>query len=149
MRKIIWGITAVFCVQVAFQIGMSLSRNSADYAALRTPLQCGIETPSLVLAEDDLDPDIVFSEGPTEQSKPLVETRVIVKYVDIPVYRRTPARSAINAIFKPIVITYDRTGALTDAPEPPAQPPVPRVEHQDNNRSLAARVAAKPYDWLR
>ncbi len=45
MRKIIWTITAVFCVQIGFQLAMTADRSNTDYAALRTPLQNGIESP--------------------------------------------------------------------------------------------------------
>ncbi|MFL6373592.1 MAG: hypothetical protein ACJ73D_02885 [Pyrinomonadaceae bacterium] len=150
MRKIIWGIAAVFFVQVVFQIGMSAKRSSADYAELRTPLQHGIETPSPVLDEDALDPDIEPTEAPADEAKPLTETRTVVRYVEVPVYPAALPKPPAPAIFKPVVITYDRTGALTDTAETPEHRTSRRSEHSElDKRSLVAKVAIKPLDWLK
>jgi hypothetical protein len=68
----------------------------------------------------------------------------------VPLYRNVEPRTSTTAIFRPLVITYDRTGALTDASKKPTeQKSVTRTEHPDDRRSVIARVVTKPYDWLK
>jgi hypothetical protein len=113
MRKIIWGIAIVFCIQVAFQLAMTANRSDADYAALRTPLQKGIDISTPALGLDDLDTNIapVNTEPLTERSP--IQTKILVRYIVVPENRASRAHSPTTAVFKPVVITYDRTGALT------------------------------------
>jgi len=153
MRKIIWGIGIVFCVQIAFQLAMTANRSDADYASLRTPLQNGIYAPAASLDADDLDTNIALGEPETAAATySPVQTRVLIRYVTIPEVRHSAPERATTAAFKPVVITYDRTGALTtgSVPSTSAQTPSkPRTEQPDDKRSLIARVVTKPYDWLK
>ena len=151
MRKIIWIIAAVFCVQVAFQLAMTADRTDSSYAALRSPLQNGIDTGLPSLDADDLDTNIAPLEPAVTAASSPPQTRLLIRYVRIPEDRRSlPAKS--TTAFKPVVITYDRTGALTGGSSnttaqhlrtetPKAQP--------DANRSLIAKVVTKPYDLLK
>jgi len=153
MRKIIWGIGLVFCVQIAFQLAMTANRSDADYASLHTPLQNGIDSPAASLDVDDLDTNIAPVEAETAAAAYApVQTRVLIRYVTVPEVRHATPERATTAAFKPVVITYDRTGALPtgSAPSATAQnPSKPRTEQPDDKRSLIARVVTKPYDWLK
>jgi hypothetical protein len=151
MRKIIWTIAIVFCVQVAFQLAMTANRTDSSYASLRTPLQNGIDTPSPPLDDDSLDTNIAPVESQFSAAGSPVQTRILVRYVRVPEFRaHAPERS--TAAFKPVVITYDRTGALTGGSQTTTagrqRTEKPR-QQSDDNRSLVAKVVTKPYDWLR
>ncbi|MBV9241649.1 MAG: hypothetical protein JO314_06535, partial [Acidobacteria bacterium] len=39
MRKLLYAIAAVFCIQICFQVLMSLDLTNIEFAALRTPLE--------------------------------------------------------------------------------------------------------------
>lgn len=148
MRKIIWTIGAVFCVQIAFQLAMTADRSNGEYAALRTPLQNGIDTSAPAADTDVFDTDIAPAAPEIERSP--IRTRVLIRYVVVHGSPRQAAAPTTTA-FKPIVITYDRTGALTDATNTaPRHQRTERPGHQpDDKRSLLAKVVTKPYDWLK
>ncbi len=152
MRKIIWGIAVVFCVQVAFQLAMTANRSDADYAALRSPLQNGIYAPPDIAEMQDLDTDFAAADSNPIPERAEARTKFLIRYV--PVYRtlRLPAAksTAPTTAFRPVVITYDRSGALPKDPTAVASNrPRPRTEHPDDGRSLIAKVVTKPYDWLK
>ena len=151
MRKIIWGIAIVFCMQVAFQLAMTANRSDADYAALRTPLQNGIDISTPAPDAYDLDTNIAPVDAEPQIERSPIQTNILIRYIAVPEYRRSSERDATTAAFKPIVITYDRTGALTGPSNAqaerrsPAKPELP----SDDKRSLIAKVVTKPYDWLK
>lgn len=151
MRKVIWGIAIVFCVQVAFQLAMTASRSDADYARLRTPLQAGIPVPEESLDADDLDTNIAPVEAATEEFSTPTQTRVLIRYIRMPERTHLEPHTVTAAPFKPVVITYDRSGALTTAStQTPERRPTPRMETPaDDKRSLIAKVVTKPVDWLK
>jgi hypothetical protein len=151
MRKIIWGIAIVFCVQVGFQLAMTANRSNNDYASLRTPLQNGIDVQAASLSDDDLDTNIAPVAPETLSTDPQIQTRILIRYVRVPEYRAQTAPPTTNA-FKPVVITYDRTGALTGGSAATAERhSTVRTEtpSSDDKRSLVAKVVTKPYDWLK
>jgi len=149
MRKIIWGIAIVFCVQVAFQLAMTADRTDASYAALHSPLQNGIDSPASALSDDELDTNIGPVETDTIVASVPVQTRYLIRYIRVPEPARPADRPA--AAIKPVVITYDRTGALSTASTTTAERRAPaRTETPtDDKRSLIAKVVTKPYDWLK
>ena len=151
MRTIIWGIAIVFCVQVAFQLAMTASRSDADYAILRTPLQTGIDPPAASLDYNDLDTNIApVGSEPTIPNSP-INTRVLIRYIRVPERAHAEPRATTAAVFKAVVITYNRTGALdTASASAPAQRKTGRMETASvDRRSLIAKVVSKPYDWLK
>jgi hypothetical protein len=152
MRKIIWTIAVVFCVQTAFQLAMSADRSNSEYAALRTPLQNGIETPSPPFEANDIDTDLAPIGPVSETGKSVIKTRVLIRYVEVPRSNARPAGPAQNTTaFKPVVITYDRTGALMDGSNTTAErmrPEKPQAQ-PDDNRSFIAKVVSKPYELVK
>jgi hypothetical protein len=149
MRKIIWGIAIVFCIQVSFQLAMTANRSNNDYASLRTPLQNGIDVQTASLTDDDLDTNIAPIERETISNEPQIQTRILIRYARVPEYRVPTARPT-TAAFKPVVITYDRTGASTGGSSTAQRQPTEKPKPQsDDNRSLVAKVVTKPYDWLK
>jgi hypothetical protein len=151
MRKIIWAIAVVFSVQVAFQLAMSADRSNSEYAALRTPLQNGIDMPSPAPDAHYIDTNIAPIQPSPDATTRAAETRVLIRYVDVPASRRQASPASSTTAFKPVVIIYDRTGALTDGAGTTA-------EHQrteksrpqpEDNRSFIAKVVTKPYDWVK
>jgi len=151
MRKIIWGIAIVFCMQVAFQLAMTANRSDADYAALRTPLQNGIDISTPAPDAYDLDTNIAPVDTEPQIERSPIQTKVLIRYIAVPEYQRSAARAATTAAFKPVVITYDRTGALTGPSTAQAErrssaKPEPA---SDDKRSPIAKVVTKPYDWLK
>src|SRR5689334_20336107 len=107
MRKIIWGIAIVFCVQVGFQLAMTADRSNDNYAAMRTPLQNGFDVQAASLSADDLDTNIAPVEPGNFASGPQIPSRVLIRYVRVPEYRAPAAASSPATAFKPVVITYD------------------------------------------
>jgi hypothetical protein len=150
MKKIIWGIAAVFCMQIAFQLAMLAERSNGDYATLRTPLQNGIDSPSPIIDADDLDMNVATIVPAAESLQPPMRTKVLIRYIKAPTYRSIEPQHVTTAAFKPVVITYDRSGALTDTSNTAtAQRMIIRTERPDDRRSLMAKVVTKPYDWLK
>lgn len=149
MRKIIWGIAAVFCVQVVFQLAMTAIRSDADYAALRTPLENGLEVTSSSPPLFDADYILPGSRARTPTVAPQQGMRVLIRYVSESRRPAAAARTAGSAAFKPVVITYDRTGALTQAPKVTTDKSTAKTEQPPDSRSVLARVVTKPYDWVK
>ena len=151
MRKIIWGIGIVFCIQIAFQLAMTADRTDASYAALHSPLQTGIANPASTLSDEDLDTNIAPVESETALEASPVQTRYLIRYIRVPEPPPAAERPTAAAAIKPVVITYDRTGALTTASTTTTERRTPaRTETpSDDTRSLIAKVVTKPYDWLK
>jgi hypothetical protein len=150
MRTIIWGIAIVFCLQIGFQLAMTAQRSDADYAELRSPLQAGINMPSASLDADDLDTNIAPVEDESADALEPVQPRMPIRYVRVPERARPEPRPATTA-FKPVVITYDRSGALTtaSAKTPERRQPARTETPSDDKPSLIARAVTKPFDWLK
>lgn len=153
MKKIIWGIAAVFCVQVGFQLAMTAERSNDDYARLTTPLQNGVtDVPATTIGPELLDPDTYRSAEYTSLSHKRIQHRVSPGYADARVgSRRSEVPAARATAFRPVVITYDRRGALTEASafvRPQNAAAKPKADLVDK-RSLIAKIVTKPYDWLK
>ena len=129
---------------------MTASRSDSDYAALETPLQAGINAQASSVDPSDLDTNIAPVETHAEIPSAAVKTRVLIRYVRVPEpLRARPSTTAAG--FKPVVITYDRTGALAETSAKVTPPrSTPRTETpSDDKRSLIAKVVTKPFDWLK
>ncbi|HTH51678.1 MAG TPA: hypothetical protein VL501_07080 [Pyrinomonadaceae bacterium] len=155
MKKIIWGIAAVFCVQVGFQLAMTAERSNDDYARLDTPLQTGIPYAQPRAVDPGLLDTSTYTGNIVERaSLTRLETphrTISLPSVAVRVARRPAPAPMTTANFKPVVITYDRSGALTDA-SASARNPVPRTKvdaDNDDKRSMIAKIVTKPYDWLK
>jgi hypothetical protein len=161
MKKIIWGIAAVFCVQVGFQLAMTAERSENDYAALSTPLQNSVaDVNSAAIDPSLLDTSVSYAEKPVyaaaETSRRRIRIPNAVQYREArtsPRIGRDPLRTmSTTASFKPVVITYDRSGALTESQAfARKDKPAATVKPQNDvdKRSLIARIVTKPYDWLK
>jgi hypothetical protein len=152
MRKIIWAIAAVFSIQVAFQLAMTAERSDAEYATMQTPLRDPLTGyVDAGLDNDDLEiPSMAAYEPAFRQRssvRPVADTAAISS---TPSASRGPERMVSAAPFKPVVITYDRSGALADTTPLPVGPSRRmRVQDKQESRPLIAKIVTKPLDFLK
>jgi|GEM_PF-2678370 len=155
MKRIIWAIAAVFSIQVAFQLLMTAERSDADYAALQTPLLQPVEAYKLPAASDDdlYIPD-EFTVAPMVIRPHTAVLAVNSKTAATTVPNRVVAEKAEpheKAPFKPVIIPYDRSGALTEAAAftGGSKARVTTDKRLADDRPLIAKIVTKPYDWLK
>ena len=153
MRKIIWAITAVFSIQVAFQLLMTAERSDGEYAAMQTPLRDPVTSyVDAGLDEDDLE---IPAMPPYQTALPEgIAVRRQAEVASIPTlssHLLQTQKADTAAPFKPVIITYDRSGAITEAAtvrraeRPPSEE---RVKPTDD-RPTIAKIVTKPFDLLK
>src|SRR4051812_44396312 len=133
---------------------MFAERTDADYAAIQTPLREPIA--GLMIASASAD-DLYIPEDThvRSEARPTFSRVAATRPQPRPI-ESAPARPRVQpkfenaAIFRPVIITYDRTGALTDtqALGRPGKTDA-AMQRRRPERSLVAKVALKPYEWAK
>jgi len=173
MKKLVWAIAAIFCVQVVFQLVMMAERSDADYALLQTPLHQPVDpytspvvSDSDLIVPDDLsidDSDAQASFASLRYRPPAGADTGFRGYgLERPSRFRHRRHQGLKnpEPFKPVIITYKRYDAPTEAvtfrvetkaqaAPPIVQPTEDRRPLKEDKRPLIAKVVTKPYDWLK
>ncbi len=80
-----------------------------------------------------------------------MQPRVVIRYIEVDSSRRQTVPASTTAAFPPVVITYDRTGALDTSHKNTVERKnaVKNESKPDDNRSTLAKVVTKPFDLLK
>ena len=160
MQRIVFGILAVFLLQIGFQIYVAVEKTNDDYARL-TPLGNSIPNTAPEIASID-DP----VSDPIRESAEIKVTRISsnlrpTTHRDLPlspaiaVARRRDRvdSAATTADFRPVVIVIPPRPAATRTAEKNAViKPSEAPRYVREKRSLpqkALAVVKKPYDWIK
>jgi len=170
MKKLVWAIAAIFCVQVVFQLVMMAERSDADYAVLQTPLHQPVDPyTSPVVSDSDLivPDDLSIADSDAQASFASLhpagaDTDLRGSGLERPSRCRHRRHQGLEIPeqFKPVIITYKRYDAPTEAvtfrvetkaqaAPPIVQPTEDRRPMKEDKRPLIAKVVTKPYDWLK
>ncbi|HEV7699975.1 MAG TPA: hypothetical protein VGO43_07085 [Pyrinomonadaceae bacterium] len=153
MRKLVFAIAMVFCLQISFQVYMAIERSNADYAILGTGSSLESETaPTIDLAK--LHTDLVTSVAETEYRAGVSSSRRSHSAPSATQARynrpRAIPQTNTTAKWKPIEITYTKPAASETAKFSGGHKASTR--EPDEKRSFFAKalpIIKKPYDWLK
>jgi hypothetical protein len=154
MRKLVFAIGVVFCVQLSFQVYMAFEQSDAEYALMRSTTTPAKPPGEAILAA--LEPAVLNTGISTANSRSiLVSSRipaprsVLVSEARYSRSHADPMTSSVAA-WRPIVITYKKPasseavtfcgGRKVSAPQP---------EERKSLLAKALPVIKKPYDWLK